>query len=55
MQVDTDEDTYVKIQGGMCNLLVRIDPDRYSKFVYVEQYMKLKKVLYGTLHAAILF
>lgn len=60
LQADTDEDTYVKIQGEMCNILVGIDPDTYSKFVCVEQgrntiYLKLKKALYGTLRAAILF
>ena len=27
MQSDTDEETYVKIQGEMSNILVRIDPD----------------------------
>ena len=48
LQSDTDEETYVKIQGEMCNILVRIDPDRYSRYVCVEQgrntiYLKLKK------------
>ena len=60
MQADTDEDTYVKIQGAMCDIFVKIDPQQYAKFVCVEQgkktlYLKLEKALYGTIRAARLF
>ena len=60
MQANIDDETYVKIQGAMCDIFVQIDPDRYAKFVCVEHgrntiYLKLKKALYGTLKAAKLF
>ena len=60
MQAKIDDETYVKIQGAMCDIFVKIDPERYAKFVCIEQgrntiYLKLKKALYGTRKAARLF
>ena len=44
----------------MAELLAKIDPETYQQYVYNNQgqstiYMKLKKALYGTLKAAIIF
>ena len=60
MQANIDDETYVKIQGAMCDIFVKIDPERYANFVCTEQgrntiYLKLKKALYGTIRAARLF
>ena len=62
MQVDMKgEDTvHMKLEGKMAELMVRIDPKLYRKFVQIENgqpvlYVELKKALYGTLKAAFLF
>jgi hypothetical protein len=61
MQADMDEVVHMKLEGQMAELLVRLDPKLYRKYVhscngkpilYVEL---LKKALYGTLKAALLF
>ena len=60
MQVDMDELVFMRLDGKMAEIMVRIDPDLYSKFVVEERgkkviYVELKKALYGTLRAALLF
>jgi hypothetical protein len=60
MQVDMDEVLYMKLEGPLAHLLNKVDPKRYTKFVATERgkqviYEKLKKALYGTLQAALLF
>ena len=60
MQADMDETVHMKMEGKMAELLVRIDPAQYRKYVAHENgkmvlYVELKKALYGTLKAALLF
>jgi hypothetical protein len=60
MQVDMDEVVHMRIDGPMAELLIRLDPELYEKFVVLERgkkvlYLLLKKALYGTLKAALLF
>ena len=60
MQADMDDVVYMKLEGTMAQLLMQIAPDVYNKFArYVNGklvlYVLLKKALYGTLKAALLF
>jgi len=60
MHADMDAEVRVCLVGKMAELLVKINPDRYSSCVTWEKgkmilYMCLKKALYGTLQAALLF
>jgi hypothetical protein len=60
MQSDMDELIHMKLEGAMAELLVRVDPKKYRKFVSKEHgknviYVELTKALYGTLQAALLF
>ena len=60
MQAEMDELVYMKIEGSMVDLLVELEPEKYKQFVTFGTkgkilYVKLKKALYGTLRAALLF
>ena len=60
MQVDIDDTVHMKLEGKMTELLVKIDPKLYRPYVLIENgktalYVELKKALYGTLKAALLF
>eukprot|EP00978_Attheya_sp_CCMP212_P027966 scaffold95216_cov68-Attheya_sp.AAC.4 len=60
MQVDQEDIVHMKMEGQMAELLVKLDPKLYRKYVQVERgkkvlYAQLKKALYGTLKAALLF
>jgi hypothetical protein len=60
MQADMDEVVHMKLEGQMAELLVRLDPKLYRKYVHSCNgkpilYVELKKALYGTLKAALLF
>jgi hypothetical protein len=60
MQADMDEVIHMKLEGQMAELLVRLDPKLYRKYVHSRNgkpilYVELKKALYGTLKAALLF
>jgi hypothetical protein len=60
MQADMDDTVHVKLEGKMVDLLVKIEPKLYRKYVLIEKdkpilYVELKKALYGTLRAALLF
>ena len=60
MQADMDEVLYMKLEGPLAHLLTKVDPEQYSQFMATERgkqviYVKLKKALYGTLQAALLF
>jgi hypothetical protein len=53
---------HLRLDGPMADLLVRVNPDKYRKFVVKDRngktgviYVELKKALYGTLQAALLF
>ena len=60
MQVDMDEIVHMKLEGTMAEMLVKIDPRLYRKYIQVERgkpvlYVELVKALYGTLRASLLF
>jgi hypothetical protein len=61
MQEDMDELVHMKLEQKMVELLLKLEPKLYSKYVQIERgkevlYVELKKVLYGsTLRAALLF
>jgi hypothetical protein len=60
MQADIDEVVHVKFEGAFAEMLVKMDPKLYRKYVKDENgksvlYTKLLKALYGTLRAALLF
>ncbi|MGL4350555.1 MAG: reverse transcriptase domain-containing protein, partial [Plesiomonas shigelloides] len=58
MQADMDEVVYMRLEGTMVDLLLKIDPDRYGPWVFYENgkkvlYVLLLKALYGTVRAAL--
>ena len=60
LHADMDDLVHMKFEGKMAELLVKLDPKLYRKFVQVEKgknvlYVELKKALYGRLKAALLF
>ena len=60
MQADIDEVVHVKFEGEIAEMLVKLDPQMYRKYVKDENgktvlYVELLKALYGTLKAALLF
>ena len=55
-----DEKVHMRLDGKMAELLVKIEPAMYQKYLQTEHgkpvmYVELRKALYGTLWAAILF
>ena len=60
MQADIDDVVHVKLEGEIAEMLVKLDPKMYRKYVKNEHgktvlYVELLKALYGTLKAALLF
>jgi hypothetical protein len=60
MQADKDKALHVCCEGPLAQLLTKVDPDLYTKFLSKEgrkdiMYVQLTKALYGTLQAAMLF
>jgi hypothetical protein len=61
MHSDMDELVHMKLKGAMAELLVRVNPEKYSKYVGKDRkgkdviYVVLAKALYGTVQAALLF
>jgi hypothetical protein len=60
MQCNVDEEIYVKLEGLMAELMVKMNPGKYGPHLMKEKgqlvlYVKLLKALYGTLQAALLF
>ena len=60
MHADIDEAVHVKFEGAIEDMLVKLDPKLYRKYVKDENgktvlYVELRKALYGTLKAALLF
>jgi hypothetical protein len=60
MHSNMDELVHVRLSGPMATLLVRVDPEKYRKFVVKDKtgnatiYVELTKALYGTCQAALL-
>ena len=60
MQADMVGDVYMKLEGKIAELLTELEPDQYNKYLQKVKgksvmYVKLRKALYGTLQAALLF
>jgi hypothetical protein len=60
MQADMEGEVLMKLEGAMAELLVKLDPQLYRKCIQSRNgksvmYARLKKALYGTLQAALLF
>jgi hypothetical protein len=60
MQADMDKVVHMKLEGKMADLLVSLDPSTYGPYMHNAHsknvlYIELRKALYGTLHAALLF
>jgi Reverse transcriptase (RNA-dependent DNA polymerase) len=60
MHADMDDEVYVILEGKMAELLISLDPNKYLPFLHSKKgchilYVKLRKALYGTLKAALLF
>jgi hypothetical protein len=61
MHSDMDELVHMRLSGPMTELLVRVDPAKYRKYVVKDKkgndtlYVELTKALYGTCQAALLF
>ena len=60
MQANMDEVIHMKLQETMAELLVKVNPSIYRKYIQLEHgkkvlYVTLKKALYGTLKAVLLF
>lgn len=60
MQANMDEIVHMRIEGPLALLLIKINPKKYKPFMVGEPgkeviYVQLKKALYGTLQAALLF
>jgi Reverse transcriptase (RNA-dependent DNA polymerase) len=60
MQVDMDEVVHMRLEGTMADLVVKLSPKTYEKYITYEGnkrvlYVQLKKALYGTLRASLLF
>jgi hypothetical protein len=60
MQAGMDELIHICLEGPLAEMLVRIDQSKYQTYVVIEKqkkvlYVVLKKALYGTVQAALLF
>ena len=60
MKTETSERVTIKLEGLMAQLLLKISPNDYEEYTEIENgkpmlYASMKKALYGTLQAALLF
>ena len=60
MQTNLEEKVHIWLKGAMAELLLKIDPNLYNKYLVWEgkktvMYAELTKALYGTLDTALLF
>ena len=60
MQADMDGTVYMKIEETMAKKLTKLDPKIYHQYLRSKKgkpvlYVQIKKALYGTLKAALLF
>ena len=60
MHSDIDELIHIRLEGPMAELLAKVDPKKYRKYLIQENgktvmYVELSKALYGTLQGALLF
>jgi len=56
IHTDMEEDVHKLLEGTIAELIVKLDPSIYRKYIWENRrgkpmlYMKLRKALYGTLH-----
>jgi len=60
MQADMVGEVHVKLEGRLAEILAKLDPQLYMKYLHRENgkvvmYVKLKKTFYGTLDAAMFY
>ncbi len=60
MQSKMEGKVIMKLEGVMVDIISKIDPSQYEKYIVYERgkpviYVILRKALYGTLQAALLF
>jgi hypothetical protein len=61
LQADNDEFVVMLLRGKLAEMMVKIDPSLYRKYIFVGKgqqpmlYVKLNKALYGLLRSALLF
>jgi len=61
LHADMEQDIHMLLEGTIAELIVKLEPSLYRKFVLRNKqgkpmlYVKLQKALYGTLQAALLF
>ena len=61
LHADMDQDVHMILEGEIAELIVKLEPSFYRKYVWKNKqgkpmlYVQLKKALYRTLQAALLF
>ena len=61
LHVDMDQDIHMLLEGTITELIIKLEPKLYRKYIWRNKnnkpmlYVKLRKALYGTLQAALLF
>jgi len=61
LYMDMEEDVNMLLEGTIAELVIKLDPSLYSKYIWENKQgrpmlnVKLKKALYGTLQAVLLF
>jgi len=61
LHADMEDEVHMILEGTIAKLIVKLDPSMYRKYIWHSQkgrpmlYVQLKKALYGTLQAALLF
>ena len=61
LTADMDEDVYMVLDGPLAEMMVKVSPETYEKYLHTTKkgkkllYVKLNKALYGCLRSALLF
>jgi len=61
LHADMEDDVHMLLEGTIAELIVKLEPTLYRRYIWYDRegkpmlYVKLKKALYGTLQAALLF
>ena len=61
LHVDMEQDVHMLLEGTFAQLIIKLEPSLYRKFVWKNKhgkpmlYVKLRKALYGPLQAALLY
>ena len=61
VHADMEDQVHMLLEGTIAELIIKLDPSMYRKYIWHSQkgklmlYVQLKKALYGTLQAVLLF